>query len=104
MQKRSAAFGRPPPPIHGVGIEFEEAPLPPGHAFFHGEKAPEPLQANVVIAVGNCGLYTGPWGIRVEDTVLVGSEGATVLTEFPRELEDWLDGVSTDVGLIADGG
>jgi Xaa-Pro aminopeptidase len=27
------------PPIHGVGIEFEESPLPPGHAFFHGEKA-----------------------------------------------------------------
>ena len=26
------------PPIHGVGIEFEESPLPPGHAFFHGEK------------------------------------------------------------------
>jgi len=24
------------PPIHGVGIEFEEAPLPAGHAFFHG--------------------------------------------------------------------
>jgi Xaa-Pro aminopeptidase len=44
------------PPIHGVGIEFEETPLPPGHAFFHGEKAPPPLEANVVIAVGNCGL------------------------------------------------
>jgi hypothetical protein len=43
------------PPIHGVGIEFEEAPLPPGHAFFHGEKAPPPLPANVVISVGNCG-------------------------------------------------
>lgn len=56
------------PPIHGVGIEFEESPLPPGHAFFHGEKAPLPLPANVVIAVGNCGLYTGPWGVRVEDT------------------------------------
>lgn len=48
------------PAIHGVGIEFEEAPLPPGHAFFHGEKEPPPLPANVVLAVGNCGLYTGP--------------------------------------------
>ncbi len=28
------------PPIHGVGIEFEESPLPPGHASFHGEKEP----------------------------------------------------------------
>jgi Xaa-Pro aminopeptidase len=75
------------PPIHGVGIEFEESPLPPGHAFFHGEKAPPPLEANVVIAVGNCGLYVGPWGVRVEDTVVVTPEGPMVLTSYPRRLE-----------------
>jgi Xaa-Pro aminopeptidase len=74
------------PPIHGVGIEFEEAPLPPGHAFFHGEKAPPPLLANVVLAVGNCGLYTGPWGVRIEDTVVVGKDGPDVLTNLAREL------------------
>jgi Xaa-Pro aminopeptidase len=74
------------PPIHGVGIEFEEAPLPPGHAFFHGEKAPPPLPANVVIAVGNCGLYTGPWGVRVEDTCLIKPDGHKILTDFPRVL------------------
>lgn len=74
------------PPIHGVGIEFEEAPLPAGHAFFHGEKEPQPLEANIVIAVGNCGLYTGPWGVRVEDTVVVTDEGPLVLTGSPREL------------------
>lgn len=74
------------PPIHGIGIEFEEAPLPAGHAFFHGEKAPPPLPKNVVIAVGNCGLYTGPWGVREEDTVAVGQEGPVVLTDFPRAL------------------
>jgi Xaa-Pro aminopeptidase len=75
------------PPIHGVGIEFEEAPLPPGHAFFHGEKEAPPLPANVVLAVGNCGLYTGPWGVRVEDTVVVDPQGPVVLTDYPRELK-----------------
>jgi Xaa-Pro aminopeptidase len=75
------------PPIHGVGIEFEESPLPPGHAFFHGEEAPPPLPANVVISVGNCGLYVGPWGVRVEDTNLVGVDGPTTLTSYPRVLE-----------------
>lgn len=74
------------PPIHGVGIEFEESPLPPGHAFFHGEKEPAPLETNVVISVGNCGLYTGPWGVRVEDTVVVGQDGPMVLTDYPRQL------------------
>ncbi len=74
------------PPIHGVGIEFEESPLPAGHAFFHGEKAPPPLAANTVIAVGNCGLYAGPWGVRVEDTVVVGARGPVVLTEYHRSL------------------
>jgi Xaa-Pro aminopeptidase len=68
------------PPIHGVGIEFEEAPLPPGHAFFHGEKEAPPLPANVVLAVGNCGLYTGKFGVRVEDTVVVTEKGHEVLT------------------------
>jgi Xaa-Pro aminopeptidase len=74
------------PPIHGVGIEFEEAPLPAGHAFFHGEKAPPPLPASTVISVGNCGLYTGPWGVRVEDTVVVGEHGPKVLSSLAREL------------------
>lgn len=75
------------PPIHGVGIEFEEAPLPPGHAFFHGEKEPPPLPANVVIAVGNCGLYMGDWAVRVEDTLVIQPEGPLVLTSYPRQLE-----------------
>lgn len=93
------------PPIHGVGIEFEEAPLPAGHAFFHGEKAPAPLEANVVLAVGNCGLYTGPWGVRVEDTVAVGAEGAMILTGYSRGLEPPMTrGTLDSFGLIADAG
>ena len=75
------------PPIHGVGIEFEEAPLPPGHAFFHGEKEPQPLVPNIVLSVGNCGLYVGHFGVRVEDTVAVTEKGPVVLTTYPRQLE-----------------
>lgn len=75
------------PPIHGVGIQFEEAPLPAGHAFFHGEAPPPPLAAGVVIAIGNCGLYTGQWGVREEDTVVVGAQQPLVLTHHPRKFE-----------------
>lgn len=75
------------PPIHGIGIDFEESPLPPGHAFFHGEKEPPPLPANVVIAIGNCGLYAEGWGVRVEDTVVVGEEGPVKLTHYPYVFE-----------------
>ena len=70
-----------------VGLEFEEAPLPAGHAFFHGEKGPGPLAAGTVIALGNCGLYTGPWGVRNEDTVAVGQDGPIMITSYLRQLE-----------------
>lgn len=75
------------PPIHGVGIQFEESPLPAGHAFFHGEPPPPPLEAGVVIAIGNCGLYTGPWAVREEDTIVIGKDKPKILTQYPRQLE-----------------
>jgi|GEM_PF-70299 len=74
------------PPLHGVGIEFEEPPLPSGHAFFHGEKEAVPLEEGVVVSIGNCGLYLGDFGVRVEDTVLVTKEGPLVLSTFKRRL------------------
>jgi Xaa-Pro aminopeptidase len=74
------------PPIHGVGIEFEEAPLPSGHAYFHGEGEPPPLRANTVLAVGNCGLYMDNFGVRVEDTVVVTSTEPIILTDYARKL------------------
>jgi len=39
---------------------LRRGPFAAGHAFFHGEKAPLPLEANVVIAVGNCGCILDP--------------------------------------------
>jgi Xaa-Pro aminopeptidase len=62
------------------------------------------LAAQTIIAVGNCGLYTGPWGVRIEDTVLVGAQGGELLTGFPRTLERERNEDRTDAGMMADGG
>jgi Xaa-Pro aminopeptidase len=81
------------PPIHGVGIEFEEAPLPASHAFFHGEEQAPALTDGVVLAVGNCGLYMGAWAVRVEDTIVISGDEPEILTVYPRALDgggyDW---------------
>jgi Xaa-Pro aminopeptidase len=75
------------PPIHGIGINFEEAPLPPSHAFFHGEKAPPPLLEDTPLAIGNCGIYTEQWGVRLEDTIVVGKKAPLVLTNYSHDLK-----------------
>ncbi len=73
------------PPIHGTGLEFEEPPLPSGHAFFHGEEPKEEMRPGIVIAIGNCGLYLGDFGVRVEDTVAVTKNGYEELTNYTRK-------------------
>jgi len=74
------------PPIHGVGLEFEEPPLPAGHAFFHGEEPKDELKAGMVISIGNCGLYLGEFGVRIEDTVAITDKGYEELTKYRRTL------------------
>jgi len=74
------------PPIHGVGLEFEEPPLPAAHAFFHGEEPKDELKPGMVISIGNCGLYLGEFGVRVEDTVVVLDKGHEELTSYSRTL------------------
>ncbi len=74
------------PPIHGVGLEFEEPPLPAGHAFFHGEEPKDELKPGMVISIGNCGLYMGEFGVRIEDTIVVTEKGHDELTTYRRKL------------------
>jgi Xaa-Pro aminopeptidase len=74
------------PPIHGVGLEFEEPPLPAGHAFFHGEEPKDDLKPGMVISIGNCGLYLGDFGVRIEDTIAITEKGYEELTRHRRGL------------------
>jgi Xaa-Pro aminopeptidase len=71
------------PTFHGVGLEHEEAPIPGGHAVIHGEERVEHVQAGMVLAVGNCGIYRESFGVRAEDTVWISDDGAARLTRYP---------------------
>lgn len=72
------------PVFHGVGVEHEEAPIPGGHAVIHGEERVEQVQAGMVLAIGNCGIYRDDFGVRAEDTVWVSERGPIPLTTYPR--------------------
>lgn len=63
---------------HGVGLDVHEEP-------FFGIVYEQQLKENMVVAV-EPGVYrTGQFGIRIEDTVLVGKLGVTRLTKSPKE-------------------
>ncbi len=74
------------PVFHGVGIEHEEAPIPGGHAVIHGEEKVEQVEAGMVLAIGNCGIYREGFGVRAEDTIWVGAQGPVPLTRHPKVL------------------
>jgi Xaa-Pro aminopeptidase len=42
---------------------------------------------NIPIAIGNCGIYKEEWGVRIEDTVVVGKDRSMVLTNYPINFE-----------------
>jgi len=74
------------PVFHGVGIEHEEAPIPGGHAVIHGEAKIDRVQPGMVLGIGNCGICREEFGVRMEDTVWVGEQGAVSLTTYPKTL------------------
>jgi Xaa-Pro aminopeptidase len=37
----------------------------------------------MMLAIGNCGIYRGEFGVRAEDTVWVSPDGPSELTRFP---------------------
>src|SRR5690606_36342678 len=64
---------------HGLGLEVHEAPRLP-------RTASSVLREGVVVTI-EPGIYVPDWGgIRVEDDVLLESDGARLLTNFTREL------------------
>lgn len=69
------------PVFHGVGLEHEEAPIPGGHAVIHGEEKIEIVEAGMVLAIGNCGIYTDRFGVRAEDTIWISNDGPGPLTQ-----------------------
>lgn len=72
------------PTFHGVGIEHEEAPIPGGHAVVHGEQRVDTVEAGMVLAIGNCGIYRADFGVRAEDTIWVSQDGPVPLTNAPK--------------------
>ena len=64
---------------HGIGLEIHEAPR-------LAKTAESPLPAGAVVTI-EPGIYLEGWGgVRVEDDVVLQTDGPDVLTSFTREL------------------
>jgi Xaa-Pro aminopeptidase len=64
---------------HGLGLEVHESPR-------LARTAEGALAENAVVTI-EPGIYRPGWGgVRIEDDVFLGSDGARILTEFTREL------------------
>ena len=64
---------------HGIGLEVHEAPR-------LAKTAESPLPAGAVVTI-EPGIYLEGWGgVRIEDDVLLTSDGPVVLSSFDRSL------------------
>ena len=64
---------------HGVGLEVHEAPR-------LGKRSEDVLEAGNAVTVEPGVYLPGRFGIRIEDLVIVGEDGVTNLSGFPKEL------------------
>lgn len=68
---------------HGLGLEIHEKP-------FLSPIAEGTLTPGMVITI-EPGIYLPGWGgVRIEDDVLVTEEGRELLSDLPRQLDDWV--------------
>jgi Xaa-Pro aminopeptidase len=64
---------------HGLGLEVHESPR-------LAKTADAPLPVGAVVTV-EPGVYRAGWGgVRIEDDVHLGADGATLLTHFTHDL------------------
>ena len=64
---------------HGIGLEVHEAP--------RLARTAEGVLAEGAVVTIEPGVYRPGWGgVRIEDDVVLGTEGPRILTQFPREL------------------
>ena len=87
LESRGFGGGVLRPVFHGVGIEHEEAPIPGGHAVVRGEEKVEHVEAGMILAIGNCGIYRDTFGVRAEDTIWASPGGPVPLTQHPKDLK-----------------
>ncbi len=64
---------------HGVGLDIHEMP----HISTHSK---ETLEAGMTITIEPGVYFTGKYGMRIEDTVVVTEGKPTILTKFPKEI------------------
>ncbi len=66
---------------HGIGLDVHEPPY-----IVKGNE--QRLEKGMAFSIEPGAYFTGRFGVRIEDVVVVGEAGAVPMTEAPRELKD----------------